>query len=66
MLLSVGGGGHVADALLLSDDAIREAQRWRWKELKLAALRSGVARPRAGEEVRLIVCGANLDPAKLA
>ena len=67
---------HVAQALLLNDDAIREAQRWLWKELKLAvepaaalplaALRSGAFRPRAGEKVCLIVCGANLDPATLA
>lgn len=67
---------HVAEAVLLSEDAIREAQRWMWKELKLAvepaaalplaALRSGAVRPRAGEKVCLIVCGANLDPATLA
>lgn len=67
---------HVAESLLLGDDAIREAQRWLWKELKLAvepaaalplaALRSGAVRPRAGERVCLIVCGANLDPATLA
>ncbi len=66
---------HVAEALLLTDDAIREAQRWMWKELKLAAepaaalplaaLRSAAVRPRAGEKVCLIVCGANLDPATL-
>jgi threonine dehydratase len=67
---------QVAEALLLSDDAIRETQRWMWKELKLAvepaaalplaALRSALVRPRAGEKVCLIVCGANLDPATLA
>lgn len=67
---------HVAESLLLSDDVIREAQRWLWKELKLAvepaaalplaALRSGAVRPRSGERVCLIVCGANLDPATLA
>ena len=66
----------VADAMLLNDDMIREAQRWLWKELKLAvepaaalplaALRGGAVRPRAGEKVCLIVCGANLDPATLA
>ena len=66
---------HVAEALLLNDEAIREAQRWMWKELKLAvepaaalplaALRSGAVRPRVGERVCLIVCGANLDPATL-
>ena len=66
----------VADAMLLNDDMIREAQRCLWKEFKLAvepaaalplaALRSGAVRPRAGETVCLIVCGANLDPATLA
>ena len=67
---------HVADALLLSDDAIGKAQRFLWREFKLAvepaaalplaALQSGAIRPRAGERVCLIVCGANLDPATLS
>ncbi len=67
---------HVAQAELLGDDAIRDAQRFLWRELKLAvepaaalplaALRSGVVRPRAGECVALILCGANLDPATLS
>jgi threonine dehydratase len=67
---------HVADALLLSDDAIRKAQHFLWREFKLAvepaaalplaALQSGAVRPRAGERVCLIVCGANLDPASLS
>ena len=67
---------HVAQAELLGDDAIRDAQRFLWDELKLAvepaaalplaALRSGVVRPRAGERVALIICGANLDPATLS
>jgi threonine dehydratase len=66
---------HVAQAELLTDDAIRAAQRFMWTELKLAvepaaalplaALQSGVVRPRAGERVVLIVCGANVDPATL-
>ena len=66
---------HVAQAELLTDDAIRAAQRFMWQALKLAvepaaalplaALRSGAVRPRAGERVCLIVCGANLDPATL-
>jgi threonine dehydratase len=60
---------------LLSDDAIRDAQRFLWREFKLAvepaaalplaALQSGVVKPAAGERVCLIVCGANLDPATL-
>jgi threonine dehydratase len=67
---------HVADALLLSDDAIGKAQHFLWREFKLAvepaaalplaALQSGAVKPRAGERVCLIVCGANLDPAMLS
>jgi threonine dehydratase len=67
---------HVGDALLLSDEAIRAAQRWMWKELKLAvepaaalplaALQTGAYSPRDRETVCLIVCGANVDPATLA
>ncbi len=67
---------HVRDALLLSDDAIRAAQLWLWKELKLAvepaaalglaALQSGAYQPRPDETVCLILCGANLDPATLS
>ncbi len=66
---------HVDTASLLSDDSIRAAQIWLWRELKLAvepaaalplaALRSGAYRPREREKVCLIVCGANLDPASL-
>jgi threonine dehydratase len=66
---------HVRNALLLPDEAIRAAQIWLWKELKLAvepaaalplaALRSGAYVPREGEKVCLIVCGANVDPATL-
>lgn len=66
---------HVRDALLLSDDAIRAAQLWLWRELRLAvepaaalplaALHSGAYLPRADEKVCLIICGANLDPASL-
>ncbi|MEJ7687207.1 MAG: threonine/serine dehydratase [Variovorax sp.] len=66
---------HVRDALLLPDEAIRAAQLWLWRELKLAvepaaalplaALQSGAWPPREGEKICLIVCGANLDPASL-
>ena len=66
---------HVAQAELLTDAAIRDAQRFLWTELKLAvepaaalplaALRSGLVRPAAGERIALIVCGANVDPATL-
>lgn len=67
---------HVRDALLLDDAAIRAAQQWLWREMKLAvepaaalplaALHSGAWPLRAGEKACLIVCGANLDPATLA
>jgi threonine dehydratase len=67
---------HVAEAELLTDAAIREAQLFLWKAFKLAvepaaalplaALRSGLIVPRAGEKICLIVCGANVDPATLA
>jgi len=66
---------HVHDSLLLPDEAIRAAQLWLWKELKLAvepaaalplaALQAGRYVPRHDEKVCLIICGANLDPASL-
>jgi threonine dehydratase len=66
----------VADSMLLSDAAIRDAQVWLWQQLKLAAepaaalglaaLQTGAYRPRADESVCLVICGANLDPATLA
>lgn len=66
---------HVNDALLLADDAIREAQMWLWRELKLAvepaaalplaALQCGAFVPRDGEKVCLVICGANVDPSSL-
>lgn len=67
---------QVEHALLLSDESIRAAQQWLWKELKLAvepaaalplaALQTGAYVPREGEKVCLIVCGANVDPATVA
>ena len=67
---------HVHASLLLTDDAICAAQQWLWRELKLAvepaaalglaALQSGAYRPREGETVALILCGANCDPAGVA
>ena len=67
---------QVKDALLLPDTAIREAQLWLWKQMKLAvepaaalplaALQTGRYVPRIDEKVCLILCGANLDPATLA
>jgi len=67
---------HVHDSLLLPDAAIRDAQLWLWKQMKvavepaaalgLAALHTGAYVPRADEKVCLVICGANLDPASLA
>jgi len=65
----------VRDALLLEDAAIRSAQQWLWKELKLAvepaaalglaALQTGAYQPKADERVCLVICGANVDPASI-
>ena len=67
---------HVQDVLLLPDDAIRAAQLWLWKTLKLAvepaaalplaALQTGRFAPRAADRICLVICGANLDPASIA
>ncbi len=67
---------HVQDALLLPDGAIRDAQLWLWKQMKiavepaaalgLAALQTGAYSPRPDETVCLVICGANVDPATLA
>jgi threonine dehydratase len=67
---------HVVQALLLPDEAIRHAQLTLWKQLKLAvepaaalglaALQTGAYRPRDGEQVCLVLCGANLDPSTLS
>ncbi len=67
---------HVHEALLLPDDAIRAAQLWLWRQMRLAvepaaalplaALQTGAYVPGDGEKVCLIVCGANLDPASLS
>lgn len=67
---------HVHRALLLQDSAIVEAQKWMWKELRLAvepaaalplaALQTGLYSPNPEERVCLVVCGGNVDPATLA
>ncbi|MFO0998407.1 MAG: threonine/serine dehydratase [Alphaproteobacteria bacterium] len=66
----------VERVVLVTDDAIREAQRALWRELRvvaepggataLAALLSGVYRPAAGERVGVVICGGNTDPAQLS
>ncbi|HUR42844.1 MAG TPA: threonine/serine dehydratase [Aestuariivirga sp.] len=60
---------HIDQVVLVSDDAIRDAQRYLWKEAQLvsepggaaalAALLSGVYRPEKGERVGVVICGAN-------
>lgn len=64
---------HVA---LVTDEAIRDAQRGLWRDWRiatepggaaaLAALTSGAYRPRPGERVGVLLCGANVELAKLA
>ncbi len=59
-------------AVTVSDDAIRIAQRALWQGLRLvvepggaasfAAILSGAYVPAAGERVGVVVCGANCDP----
>ena len=66
---------HVADAVLVPDDAIAAAQRLIWDRLRLvaepggatalAALLCGAFRPPEGARVGVLVCGANTDPAKV-
>jgi len=60
---------HVAEAVLVSDDAIRDAQRRLWDVLRvavepggaaaMAALLSGRYRPATDERVAVLLCGAN-------
>jgi threonine dehydratase len=66
----------VRESILVSDDAVRVAQRALWDELRviaepsgatgLAALMSGVYKPAPGERVATLVCGANTEPASVA
>ena len=66
---------HVQQCLLLPDSAITDAQKWMWKELRLAvepaaalplaALRTGAYVPAPDERVCLVICGGNVDPASL-
>ena len=68
---SISAGAHVAEVALVSDDAIRAAQRTLWSDFNMiaepggaaayAALASGAYVPAAGERVGVLVCGANAD-----
>jgi threonine dehydratase len=67
---------YVARAVLVPDEAIVEAQRLLWEQLRLiaeaggatalAALTSGRYVPPAGARVGIVVCGGNTDPGKIA
>src|SRR6202046_3468383 len=60
---------NVADVVLVTDDAIRQAQEALWSNLRVvtepggaaafAALLSGRYKPAAGERVAVLLCGAN-------
>jgi threonine dehydratase len=60
---------HVERVILVSDEAIREAQRHLWNDLRIvtepggaaafAALLSGGYQPNAGERVGVVLCGGN-------
>jgi len=64
---------HVA---LVSDEAIMAAQDLLWRDFRiaseaggaaaLAALLSGAYKPKKGEHVGVLLCGANVDPARFA
>lgn len=66
------GVSHVA---LVTDDAIREAQRHLWSRYRVAAEPGGAAAfaallerryvPAQGERVGVLVCGSNVDPSRL-
>jgi threonine dehydratase len=67
--------GHVAEAVLVSDEAIRAAQRRLWNAIRLvaepggatalAALTSGAWLPPPGARVAVVLCGSNCDPASV-
>ena len=60
---------HVERTVLVTDDAIRDAQRALWKTLRivaepggaaaLAALTSGAWQPKPGQSIGVLLCGAN-------
>jgi threonine dehydratase len=62
---------HVADILLVTDDEMRDAARLLWLEhglatdlsgaASMALLTSGKYRPRPGERVCALICGAGAD-----
>ena len=67
---------YVKQTVLVTDAAIRDAQRRLWEALRLiaepggatalAALTSGAWTPPEGARIGVVVCGANTDPAQVA
>ena len=65
---------NVAEVVLVTDDAIRQAQEALWSNLRLvtepggaaafAALLSGRYKPKSGERVAVLLCGANTTAVK--
>lgn len=65
---------YVEQAVLVEDEAIREAQQALWRVMRVAAepggaaafaaLLSGAYRPSAGERVGVVLCGSNTDAVK--
>jgi threonine dehydratase len=65
---------HVADVVLVTDDAIRQAREALWSNLRVvtepggaaafAALLSGRYKPSTGERVAVLLCGANTTAVK--
>ncbi|MBR7835124.1 threonine/serine dehydratase [Actinospica durhamensis] len=74
MAYELAQGEHVR-SVLVTDAAIVEARRSLWEECRIAvehggaaawaAVRSGAYKPRDGEHVVVVLCGANTDPADL-
>jgi threonine dehydratase len=70
---SIADAGHVDRVVLVDDDAILDAQRALWRELRtfaepggaaaLAAVMCGAYGPEPGERLVVLVCGANGDHA---
>jgi threonine dehydratase len=69
---AVAGAGHIEQVVIVDDEAIADAQRAIWRELRLfaepggaaalAAVRTGAFKPAPGERVVVLVCGSNGDP----
>ena len=66
---------HVASSLLVSDAAIKDAQRWLWQHCQviaepggatvLAALLSNASEVPRDARIGLVICGANCEPASI-